>query len=327
VIAAMPHMQAAGLERERAPLDEAFAAFLAQAAAQGNPPLESLPPEVARQIYRDLAVALSHPGPPVASVEGRSIEGPAGPLALRLYAPQRAAASPVPLLLYVHGGGWVIGDLDTHDAVCRRLAHDSGMKVVAVDYRLAPEHPFPAAPDDVEAALRWLHAHAAELGGDAGRIAVAGDSAGAQLALVAARRVGRAVPVRAIGLIYPVAQHYADGGACYAENDGKFLTAGVMKWFSDCYTAQRPEVIAHPDFALLRGGAFEGLPAAWVATLGHDPLRDEGDELARRMQQAGIAVTHRHYPGAIHACIHFTAISPVGGQLMEELAQWLRGQV
>jgi acetyl esterase len=312
---------------ERKPMDAGLAAFLAQGAAQGNPPLESLPPEVARQIYRDLAAALSHPGPAVASVEGRSIAGPGGPMSLRLYAPQRALASPLPLLLYVHGGGWVIGDLDTHDAVCRRLCHDTGMKVVAVNYRLAPEHSFPAAPDDVEAALRWVHANAAELGCDAQRIAVAGDSAGAQLALVAVRRTQGAVPVRAMGLIYPVAQHYSDGGACHAENDGKFLTAGVMKWFSDCYTARRPEAIGHPDFALLRHGGFAGLPSAWVATMGHDPLRDEGHALALRMQDAGVAVTHAHYPSAIHACIHFTAISSVGGQVLEALAQWLRERV
>lgn len=309
---------------ESAPMDPAFAGFLAQAAAQGNPPIESLPPPVARQVYRELAAALSVPAPAVASVEDRQIEGPGGPLALRIYAPPRVAAAPVPLLLYVHGGGWVIGDLETHDAVCRQLCHDSGMKVVAVDYRLAPEHPFPAAPDDVEAALRWLHTHAAALGGDAKRIAVAGDSAGAQLALVAARRTAGALPVRALGLIYPVAQHHSDGGACYAENDGKFLTAGVMQWFNDCYTAHRAEVEQHADFALLRRGGFGGLPPAWVGTMGHDQLRDEGHALAQRMEGEGVAVTHRHYAGAIHACIHFTAVSPVGTQVVQELAQWLR---
>lgn len=312
---------------ERAPMDPAFAGFLAQAAAQGNPPIESLPPPVARQVYRELAAALSLPAPAVASIEERQIDGPAGPLALRIYAPVRAAASPVPLLLYVHGGGWVIGDLETHDAVCRRLCHDSGMKVAAVDYRLAPEHPFPAAPDDVTAALRWLHANAAQLGGDPRRIAVAGDSAGAQLALVAARRTAGVVPVRALGLIYPVAQHASEGGACYAENDGKFLTAGVMQWFSECYTAGSAEAREHADFALLRRGSFGGLPPAWVATMGHDPLRDEGHALALRMEGEGVAVTHRHYAGAIHACIHFTAISPAGVQIVEELGAWLRTRV
>jgi acetyl esterase len=312
---------------QSAPMDPAFAGFLAHAAAQGNPPIESLPPPVARQVYRELAAALSVPAPAVASVEDRHIDGPAGPLAVRLYAPVHASAAPVPLLLYVHGGGWVIGDLETHDAVCRRLCHDSGMKVVAVDYRLAPEHPFPAAPDDVEAALRWLHTQAAQLGGDPRRIAVVGDSAGAQLALVAARRLAGAVPVRALGLIYPVAQHANEGGACYAENDGKFLTTGVMQWFSEAYTAGSAQAREHADFALLRRGGFAGLPPAWVATMGHDPLRDEGHALALHMEDAGVAVTHSHYAGAIHACIHFTAVSSTGGQIVEDLAAWLRARV
>jgi acetyl esterase len=312
---------------DTAPMDPGFAGFLAQAAAQGQPPLETLPPPVARQIYRDLSAALSLPPPDVASVSGRTIEGPGGPLPLRLYTPVGGAPSPLPVVLYVHGGGWVIGDLETHDAVCRRLCHASGMKVMAVEYRLAPEHPFPAAPDDVAAALRWLHANAAELGCDPGRIALAGDSAGAQLALVAARRLAGEVPVRALGLIYPVAQHHSDGGACYAENEGKFLTTGVMKWFGDCYTAQRAAAVAHPDYALLRNGGLEGLPPVWVATMGHDPLRDEGHALALRMEQAAVPTTHRHYPQAIHACIHFTALSPVGGQLVEEMADWLRARV
>lgn len=312
---------------ETAPMDPGFAGFLAQAAAQGHPPIETLPPPVARQVYRDLAAALSLPPPEVAGTRTLSIEGPGGALPLRLYTPLNGAPAAMPVVLYVHGGGWVIGDLDTHDAVCRRLCHASGMKVLAVDYRLAPEHPFPAAPDDVEAALRWLHANAGQLGCDPGRIAVAGDSAGAQLALVAARRLKGVVPVRALGLIYPVAQHHSDGGACYAENDGKFLTAGVMRWFGDSYTAQRAETVAHPDYALLRNRGFEGLPPAWVATMGHDPLRDEGHTLALRMEQAGVPTTHRHCPQAIHACIHFTAVSPVGGQLVDELGAWLRERV
>jgi acetyl esterase len=313
---------------DTAPLDPALAGFLAQAAAQGNPPLETLPPEIARQVYRDLAAALSLPPDPVASVEGRRIEGPGGPLALRIYSPADPAAAPVPLLLYLHGGGFVIGDLETHDAVCRTLCHESGMKVVAVDYRLAPEHPFPAAPDDAEAALRWLGAHATELGGDPRRIAVAGDSAGAQLALVAARRTAGAVAVGAVGMIYPLAQHHDQPSASYAENgEGKFLTMGVMRWFCDTYLGAAPGAARHPDYDLLHAGRLEGLPATWIATLGHDPLRDEGCSLARRMAGEGVPVTHRHYPSAIHCCIHFTAVSPIGRQLTVELAHWLRGRV
>jgi acetyl esterase len=311
---------------ETAPLDPALAGFLAQAAAQGNPPLESLPPAIARQVYRELADTLSLPAPAIGKVTDISFPGPGGPLRLHAYSP--GTPGPWPVLLYAHGGGFVIGDLETHDKVCRTLCHHSGMLVVAVDYRLAPEHPFPAAPDDVEAALRWVLANATALGGDAGRIAVAGDSAGAQLALVASRRVN-AKAVRALGLIYPVAQHPSRPSASYAENEGKFLSMGVMQWFMASYLGKQADADKHPDFALLDSdsGGLDSLPATWVATMGHDPLRDEGHTLAERVASAGVEVAHRHYPEAIHACIHFTGVSPVGLRVMTDLAQWLRARV
>jgi acetyl esterase len=311
-----------------ADLDPALRGFLALAAAQGNPPLESLPPAIGRQIYRDMAAGLGLPAPAIAEASDIHIDGPAGSLALRVYKPEVGARNaPLPLLLFVHGGGFVIGDLETHDKVCRTLCHHAGMLVVALDYRLAPEHPFPAAPDDAEAALRWLIANAASLGADASRLALAGDSAGAQLALVAARRVHSA-QVRALGLIYPVAQHPDETSVSFRENgEGKFLTNGVIRFFVDSYVGKQTEVLTHPDYALLQAGSLDALPATWVATMGHDPLRDEGHTLARRIASAGVAVTHRHYAEAIHACIHFTAVSPVGLEVMTDLAQWLREQV
>ena len=309
----------------RAPMDPGFAAFLAQAAAQGNPPMESLPPEIGRQVYRDIAASLGLP-PPVVATEERSIPGPGGPLKLRIYHPD--ATGPLPALLYVHGGGFVIGDLETHDAACRALCHDVAAVVVAVDYRLAPEHPFPAAVDDVVCVLQWLAAHARDLRADRSRIALAGDSAGAQLATVACLRTAGTITPRALGLIYPVAQHYSEPSASMTETgEGKFLTHGVMQWFIDCYLGGRSELTRHPDFALLSAPTLTTLPPSWVATMGHDPLRDEGHALAQRIEQAGVATEHRHYPGAIHACIHFTAVSPVGRQVLSDLAQWLRSRV
>jgi acetyl esterase len=311
---------------ETAPLDPALAGFLAQAAAQGNPPLETLPPSVARQIYRDLAAGLGLPAPGQAAASDRTIDGPAGPLPLRIYRPDGAQVE-LPLLLYVHGGGFVIGDLETHDKVCRTLCHEVAAVVVAVDYRLAPEHPFPAAVDDVTRALRWVAAHARELGADPSRIAVAGDSAGAHLCAVAALRVHEAIAVSAVGLIYPVAQHYDEPSPSMVENgEGKFLTTGVMKWFIDAYLGDR-DLARHPEVALLHSPSLAALPPAWVATMGHDPLRDEGHALAQRIAQAGVATEHRHYPGAIHACIHFTAVSPVGSHVLADLAAWLRLQL
>ncbi|UCU93189.1 alpha/beta hydrolase [Hydrogenophaga taeniospiralis] len=309
----------------RAPMDPGLASFLAQAAAQGNPPLESLPPAVGRQIYRDLAAGLGLP-PPAVATEDRSIAGPGGPLQLRIYHPDVSGS--LPALLYVHGGGFVIGDLETHDAVCRTLCHDVGAVVVAVDYRLAPEHPFPAAVQDVVCALQWLATHARELRADPSRITLAGDSAGAQLATVACLHTAGTITPRALGLIYPVAQHHSEPSASMAENgEGKFLTLGVMQWFIDSYLGGCSELTRHPDFALLSAPTLATLPPSWVATMGHDPLRDEGHALAQRIEQAGVATEHRHYPDGIHACIHFTAVSPLGGQVLSDLAQWLRGQV
>jgi len=311
---------------DTAPLDPALAAFLAQAAAQGNPPLETLPLPAARQIYRDLAAGLGLPAPAIASANDRVIEGPCSSLTLRIYQPN--AEGPLPLLLYVHGGGFVIGDLETHDKVCRTLSHDVAAVVVAVDYRLAPEHPFPAAVDDVACALRWVAAHARELGADPSRLALAGDSAGAQLATVAALRAAGALAPRALGLIYPVAQHYGEPSPSMVENgEGKFLTTGVMRWFIDCYLGGRQALARHPDFALLHAQALDTLPPTWLATMGHDPLRDEGHALALRIAQAGVPTEHRHYASAIHACIHFTAVSPVGNQVLADLAAWLRSQL
>lgn len=310
---------------QSAPLSPAFAAFLAQAASQNSPPLESLPPVIVRQIYRDQDAALNLPAPAIGTVRDRTIEGPGGSsLPLRIYEP--ASTGPWPVLMFVHGGGFVMGDLQTHDKACRSLCHLGNLLVVAVDYRLAPEHPFPAAPDDVEAALRWLTLNAGDLGGDASRIAVAGDSAGAQLALVAVRRV-RSPAVRALGLIYPVAQHPNEFSPSYEENDGKLLSRAGMQWFNACYLGgPSPTSPEHPDVAILKSD-LSTLPATWIATMGHDPLRDEGHALALRAEAAGVKVCHRHDASAIHACIHFSAVSPAGPQLLADLAQWLNNQL
>jgi acetyl esterase len=199
---------------------------------------------------------------------------------------------------------------------------------MAVDYRRAPEHPFPAAADDAEAALRWAAAHAAQFGASPKRLAVAGDSAGAQLAAVAALRLAGVVPLRALGLIYPPALHHHEPSASRTENaEGKFLTASVMRWFMDAYLGQDASLVRHPEVALLHSRQLHRLPRTWIATLGHDPLRDEGIALARAIGAAGVPVTHVHEPSGVHACIHFTALTPVGGRLLDGLAQWLKALV
>jgi hypothetical protein len=159
------------------------------------------------------------------------------------------------------------------------------------------------------------------------RVGVAGDSAGANLVAVAAQRVAGAVPLRAAGLIYPAVQHFGAPSASCQANEGKFLTAGVMQWFSACYLGDRPGAAQDPDFALLRSTRLHTLPPTWLATMGHDPLRDEGHALALRIAQSGVDCTHKDYAGALHGCIHFTAVSPLGGQVMQDLAEWLHGRL
>lgn len=306
----------------QAPLEPGFAAFLQQGAAAGTPPIESLPPSQARQVYRQLAAELGEAPPTIGKVHDFPIPGPTGALNLRLYTPP--TLGPWPILLYVHGGGFVIGDLETHDAICRTLCQMSDRIIVAVDYRLAPECPFPAAPDDVEAALRWLQAHQIELGGAGGAVAIAGDSAGAQLSLVAARRLNGS-GIQALGMFYPVAAHVADMTRSKREHgEGKFLTNASMRWFNHAYTGGRLHHAHHPEVVTLDAKGFECLPPTWIATLGHDPLQDDGLVLSDRLRQARVDVTHRHYPGAIHACLHFTKLSPTGWQLMSDFSTWLR---
>lgn len=314
-------------------MDPAMAGFLAQGAQQ--PPMHSLPPPVVREIVRQLSTM---PGPPAAAVaEVRDLALPtaAGPRKLRLYTPRdigsiapKDSGQAAPLLLFLHGGGYVFGDLDGYDWVCRGLCHESGMRVASLDYRLAPEHPFPAALDDAEAALRWLHTHAADLGCHPMRLAVAGDSAGAQLSAAAAIRVAGDVPLAGVGMIYPVVHALGRPTQSKQENgEGKLLTNELMRWATEHYVGTDPARQAHPEVALLPAAQLSALPPCWVATLGHDPLRDDGLDLVATLGGAGIPVRHCHEPSGVHGCLTMPALSPVGPRLVSALASWLRETV
>jgi acetyl esterase len=228
-----------------------------------------------------------------------------GPLPARLYVPQEAEA-PSALLVYFHGGGWVQGSVQTHDASCRLLAHHAGVRVLSVDYRLAPEHPFPAAADDALAAYRWAVAHADRLGADPWRIAVGGDSAGGNLAAVVAldvrdaRRAGDDAlpPVAFQLLLYPVCDIAAKTASIAAYADGFYLTERHMDWFADQYVPDRARR-ADPRVSPLRVEDLSDLPPAYVATSATDPLRDEGETYAQRLRAAGIPVASQR-----HAQLH-----------------------
>lgn len=282
-------------------------------------------PEQARARNRRGAAAVAGPPPPMARVERLEIPGAAGTIPARLYVPPTAAPTSSPLLVYYHGGGWVIGDLDTHDSVCRFLAIAAGVLVLSVDYRLAPEHPFPAAGEDADAAFRWAAEHADELGADPGRIAVGGDSAGGNLAAVAsllARDGGGLRPAMQL-LIYPVTDAVGGQRSRQLFAEGFLLTEADMDWFEAHYL---PTGVAHDDprVSVMRVGDLSGLPPAYVATAGFDPLRDEGETYAERMRAAGVQVALRRHPGLVHGFANLAAVSRSSRAAMFEVAGALR---
>jgi acetyl esterase len=279
------------------PLDPQARTLLDQLEALGAPPMSQQTPEEARAGFALLA-AVAGPAEEPVPTEDRSVPGPAGDIRVRIYRPE--ADKPLPVVVYFHGGGFVIGDIATHDTTCQRLAAGVPALVVSVDYRLAPEHRFPAAVHDCDAATAWVSAHASELGGDPSRLAVAGDSAGGNLAAVVARRARDAggPPIAFQLLVYP-GTDMTRSLPSHAENGtGYLLDSDAMSWFLDNYLADADP--RHPDASPLFGDDLSGLPPALVLTGEFDPLRDEGEAYADRLRQAGVPVTTSRYDGMIH---------------------------
>jgi acetyl esterase len=296
---------------------------LAESAGSESITGNATPARARQERRRDAKV--TQPGTPIPMerVAGLQIPGPAGPIATRHYLP-RGTAAPAPLLLYFHGGGWVVGDLDTHDGVCRFLAATSGVAVLSVDYRLAPEHPFPAAVEDAWAAFAWLAANAASLGADPGRIAVGGDSAGANLAAVLcllAREAGLSPALQL--LIYPIADVATKHPSRQLFAEGFLLTDADMEWFEGHYIAAGTDR-ADPRISPLRAPDLSRLPPAYVATAGFDPLRDEGEAYALGMREAGVPVALVRHPGLTHTFANLTALSRSSRAAMLEAAGALR---
>jgi acetyl esterase len=262
--------------------------------------------------------------PEVASVVNREMPGPGGPLPLRIYTP--LGTGPFPLMVFFHGSGFVVCSLDTHDAMCRNLCAGAGCVVVSVDYRLAPEHKFPAGPDDCLAATRWAVAHAASLGADAGRVVVAGDSAGGNLAAVTALRIRDEGGPRLCGqlLIYPVTDYHTPGTASMAENaEGYGLTRQGMAWFWDHYLRQ-PSEAANPLACPLRAADLSGLPPALVITAEYDPLRDEGEIYGQKLRAAGVPVEITRYDGVNHGFFFFVGVVDKSGVAMDQACAWVK---
>jgi acetyl esterase len=311
-------------------LDPTVRAILEAMEATGRPPLEQLPIEQARA-SREGMIALTGDPEPVAHVENREIPGKAGSdkagsekagsIRVRIYTPDESAG-PHPAMVYFHGGGWVICDLDTHDNTCRSIARRSGAVVVSVEYRLAPENKFPAAVDDCESATRWVAANAAELNIDPSRIAVSGDSAGGNLAAVVARRLrdsGR--PALALQvLIYPVTDlRVSDTPSMREFGKDNLLERSALEWFSGLYLNNRSEA-TNPDASPLLAQDLSNLPPALVQTAECDPLCSEGEDYASRLKQAGVPVTYTCYPGMIHAFVAMPAVLPAAITAIDEIA-------
>jgi len=270
-------------------------------AVNAAPPLDTatLEPAAMRALYQAMNPKTGQPA--VAAVEDRTCPGPAGDIPIRVFLPDSPDDGALPGLVYFHGGGFVIGGLDTHEDICRELAAGAGCVVVSVDYRLAPEAPFPAAPDDCLAATEHIASNAASFGIDPTRLAVGGDSAGGNLATVVARRArdgGGPVLVHQL-LIYPVTD-YAFDTPSYRENaEGYLLTADTMRWFFGHYLTS-PADGDSPDASPLRTPDLAGLPPATVLTAEFDPLRDEGEAYAQRLIEAGVKTTVARYDGMFH---------------------------
>jgi acetyl esterase len=297
-------------------------AFLDMIEAAGGPGLNELPLDEARKVPYQM-IELGGAEEPVAQVDTRVIPGPVQ-IPVRVYRP--SLARDLPALMYFHGGGFVICNLDTHDRLCRSLANASGCAVVSVDYRLAPEHKFPAAVEDAYSATRYVAEHAAEFGIDPNRIAVAGDSAGANLAtvvaLMARDRGGQGLKFQL--LIYPVSdftEHATESRREYGK--GYFLDEELMDWFADQYFA--PETERHQPYASpIKASDLRGLPPAFVITGECDPLRDQGEAYADKMRSAGVSVVLKRYEGMIHPFLSLAGIVDEGRVAIEDSAAALR---
>ena len=321
----------APIRRDGLELDLDTQLLLRLEARGGSPGLSTRSPAQARADTAHSARVAAGPPVPLARVEGLTVAGADGPLPARLYVPDEASGpTPSALLVFFHGGGWVVGDLDTHDGPARLLAASSGARVLAVDYRLAPEHRFPAAVDDALAAFRDAHARAGELGADPARIAVGGDSAGGHLAAVTAREAaaddGGPAPAFQL-LVYPVTDFVEESASRRTFAEGFFLTKESMDFYEDAFLAPGVDR-ADPRVSPLRAPDLSGVAPALVVTAGFDPLRDEGEAYAARLRADGVPTLLRRHPGYVHGFFNVLglgtgpreAVAEMGGVLRAALA-------
>jgi acetyl esterase len=310
------------------PVDPHIAAVLAMMDEAGMPPMYEGSPEAGRAQYLALTHGARTPEQlvPVASTEDRTVPGAEGELRARVYRPE--GEGPFATVAFFHGGGWVIGDLETHDNMARNVCRGTGALVIAIDYRLAPEHPFPAAAEDAVVAARWVAAHLDELGGDR-RLAVAGDSAGGNLAAVVAQVLhADGTPLVGQFLIYPAVDAEGDYPSRVENAKGYFLEQPTMDWFYGHY-AGAWEDAKDPRLSPLHGADLSGLPPAVIVTAEYDPLRDEGEAYGEALRTAGVDADVHRYDGMIHGFFDMGTVSPAAQAAIDEscarFGQLLRG--
>jgi acetyl esterase len=288
----------------------------------GRPAYHTLSPKEARQLFIETRPASTPQPPAIGVVRNLSADG----IPVRVYRPAGVPdATRLPVLVFFHGGGWVIGDLDTHDTLCRQLTAEAGISVVAVDYRLAPEHKFPAAADDAWAATKWVVAHAGAIGVDGTKLAVGGDSAGGNLAAVVAlmARDAGGPPIALQALLYPVTDVAAESRSYGDLADGYLLTRDSMRWFIAHYLG-KPQDAEDWRVSPTRATSLAGVAPALVITAGYDPLRDEGDAYAQKLRAAGVRVDHVSFGGMIHGFIPMGKLIETGNRAVSLIAGSLR---
>ncbi|MDF0725410.1 alpha/beta hydrolase [Cytobacillus sp. S13-E01] len=306
-------------------LDPQAKVLLDMMAAAGAPALETLSPKLAREAFGVSQERLRYGVPeiPVYKIENKTIEGANGDIDIRIYTPK--GEGPLPVLVYFHGGGWVIGDLDSHDPLCREIANTAQCVVVSVDYSLAPEHKFPTAVNDAFAATKWVYENAGSINVDSSRLAVGGDSAGGNLAAAVsylAKQEG-APSITYQVLLYP-ATNFGNTESYQLFSEGYFLTKSAMNWFRDCYL-NGPEDVRNPLAAPLQIEDKRDLPRALIITAGFDPLRDEGKAYADSLSGAGVETEYKCYDGMIHGFVSMFALLDQGKVAVEHVGNSLRG--
>ncbi len=313
------------------PLDKQTAAFLKKLAESEAPPRYELPPVESRAMLRQAILPLAGAPDDLPRVEDRAAPGPEGEIPVRFYwPPESAEDSNLPILVYLHGGGWTAGDLDTHDVMCRGFCRGGGVIVASVDYRLAPEHRFPAGLEDCEAALAWIAANAADFGGDASRLALGGDSAGGNFTAVLCQGTRRSGPPIAYQVLIQPGVDWAnvDDYASWAELGGGdyFFGREGMDWVKGQYLND-PKELSDTRVSPLLAEDLSGLPSTLIVTAGYDPLIDEGKRYAEALAAAGAEVEYKCFESTIHAFMCFAGILDAGREGIEFVGGRLRAQL